>query len=341
MHFPSNIILDSKQKDLVSLLSVLSSKLKSSFLNKLFSKLPAGIYIYGSVGCGKSMISKWFFENLACKKLFLHYQDFMKDIHKALHLYDIKQNVIEKLAREYSSKTNVLCIDEFEIKDITDAMIVGRLFYELKKRGVFILLTSNTAPKDLYKDGLQRELFLPFIDFILSEFDIFSFDESVDYRMLQMSSTKRILYPLDLDTKKRMNNIINHLVDRSHYTRTVLKVFGREIEFSRTYKSILVTSFGRLCQNNFSYNDYIEICKHFGTIIMEDVPIMDSSNIDAVIRFINFIDNVYSHNNLLFISLNAEPSKIYQGKARALEFKRTISRLHEIESDNYFKNAKK
>lgn len=341
MIFPSDIKLDDKQKALLSKLQSLSNDLNPNFIKKLLKKTPVGIYIYGSAGCGKTMISHAFYESLKSMKLFIHYQDFMQNIHKALHSYQNKYNIIEKLAREYRAKAQLLCIDEFEIKDITDAMIIGRLFYELKKRNVFILITSNTDPKDLYKDGLQRELFIPFINMILSEFEIFYFDNVMDYRMTKISSSKKVLYPLNDDTRKKMDDIINCLIDKDHYQSTILTVFGRKIEFKKTYKNTLVTNFAESCKQNFSYNDYIEICNHFSTIIIEDVPIIDQNNTDEAIRFINFIDNIYSHNNLLFISLNEAPEKIYKGRMRVLEFKRTISRLHEIESDSYFNKAKK
>lgn len=341
MIFPANITLDDKQRALVYKLQILENDLNPSFIKKILKKTPVGLYIHGSVGCGKSMVSYTFYESLKCKKLFIHYQDFMQNIHKALHSYKNKHNIIEKLANEYSAKAQILCIDEFEIKDITDAMMIGRLFQALKKQNVFILVTSNTAPKDLYKDGLQRELFIPFIDMISSEFDIFCFDDAIDYRMTKISSSKKLLYPLNEDTKQEMARIINHLTDIDHYKTSVLTVFGRKIEFKKTYKNTLVTNFVEICKASFSYNDYIEICNCFSTIIMEDVPIMNQDNTDEAIRFINFIDNIYAHNNLLFISLNSSPETIYQGNARALEFKRTISRLREIESDSYFNKAKK
>lgn len=341
MIFANNIKLDEKQKALVAKLQSVEQTINSNFIQKLLKKHRAGIYIHGSVGSGKSMIAKAFYESLDCKKLFIHYQDFMKNIHEALHSYKNKENIIEQLANLYTDKANILCIDEFEIKDITDAMMIGRLFYELKKRNVFILTTSNTAPQDLYKDGLQRDLFVPFIDMILSEFDVFYLNDKIDYRMIKISSTKRILYPLDKNTKTQMDNIINYLVDLEHCYPTTLTVFGRKIEFQKTYQTKLVTNFTELCKARLSYNDYIEICRYFSTIIMEDVPIMNEDNTDEAIRFINFIDNIYTYNNLLFISINASPEKLYQGKSRTLEFKRTASRLHEIESDNYFNKAKK
>lgn len=337
-----NIVLDLGQKQLVDKLNSILLSIKPKLFQNIFSKNKKdGIYIHGSVGSGKSMISKAFFDAAECKKLFIHYQDLMQNIHKAIHSYSEKDDLIKRLATEYSSNAKLLCIDEFEIKDIADAMIIGRLFSEFKKQKVFILITTNTAPDDLYKDGLQRSLFLPFIDMINKEFDVFNLDNNMDYRMLQIASAKRVLYPLTSENKKYMNDIIHYMVDEDHFVETKLKVFGREVVFPNTYKTTLVTSFDELCNHDLSYNDYIEICKYFSSIIMKDVPIIDSDNTNVVIRFINFIDNVYINKNLLFISLEASPQEIYIGGERNMEFKRTVSRLHEIESDYYFKNAKK
>lgn len=339
-----NLTLDEEQKALVAQLQEISTSLNPGIFASIFRRTPkAGIYIYGGVGSGKSIIARDFFIAANCKKLFIHYQDFMRKIHKALHKQEAthKTGVIKLLAKEYASNAKLICLDELEIKDITDAMIIGRLFTELRKLKVYILITTNIAPEDLYKDGLQRELFIPFIDMIIKDFDIFAFKSDNDYRRKQISSSKRVLYPLGEKTKEAIDKTISHLVDTKHYNPTTLHIFGREITFPQTYKKVLVTSFAELCQNNLSYNDYIEICQHFATIVLKDVPIIAPENTDVAIRFINLIDNIYFHHNLLFITMAAPPEKIYINGKRSLEFKRTISRLHEMESDNYFNNAKK
>lgn len=339
-----NLKLDKQQQALYDKLNTISSSLKPNFFKHLLTRQgKAGIYIYGSVGSGKSMLARDFFAKTKTTKLFIHYQDFMRSIHKTLHSYEVNHKIdaIQTLATEYAEKAKLLCLDELEIKDITDAMIIGRLFDELKKRKVYILITTNIAPQALYKDGLQRELFLPFIDMLMKDFEIVNLHGGPDYRMQQISSSKRLLYPLNQETKKKIHKIIAHLVDEEHYMTTKLMVFGREITFSKTYKSVLITNFSDLCQNNLSYNDYIEICNHFSTIVMEDVPIISSENTDVAIRFINFIDSVYFHRNLLFITMAGKPEELYINGKRSAEFTRTISRLHEMESDNYFNDAKK
>jgi len=333
------ITLDSAQAELSSHLGSMSTLLKPSLLRSLF-KLgrPTGIYIYGTVGSGKTMLSRAFFESLKCKKLFVHYQDFMQENHKFFHanMGASKHDLISKLAASYKKRARVICIDEFEIKDITDAMIVGQLIEALVKVKVFVLITTNTPPENLYKDGLQRELFMPFIDFLLQKFDIFPLKSEHDYRMDRVATKRRMLYPLNDATRADMSEVMYHLTDVEHWTERRLEVFGRELVLKRTYKTVLISDFAELCQQMLSYNDYITICQTFHTIIMENVPIISHENTDEAIRFINFIDNVYFHHNTLFISMETKPEKLYVGGKRATEWKRTVSRLHEIESDTYF-----
>lgn len=334
------ISLNSNQKILVDKLSLLAETLKPrGVLKSLFeSRKFSGLYIHGSVGSGKTMLLRAFFEKTACKKTLVHYQDFMRGIHGAVHAYGNldREDIIARLAKDYASKTKLLCLDEFEIKDITDAMIIGRLFTALIKRKVFIVVTTNTPPENLYMEGLQRELFLPFIAMIRKEFEVCTLNSAHDYRMDRVSSKRRLLYPFDANTKRGMEEVIEHMTDPKHIEPRALEVFGRHLELQRTYKSVLITDFAEMCQQNLSYNDYIVICQNFKTIIMEKVPVLSSENTDEAIRFINFIDSIYFHHNLLFISMAASPEELYVSGKRKAEFKRTISRLHEIESDAYF-----
>ncbi|MBP7190100.1 MAG: cell division protein ZapE [Rickettsiaceae bacterium] len=365
--------LDNKQQKLIKKLNAIASHLNSSSVKKAISRIintlkavqdlsgkrlrsskslsthgpdnkfedyissiKYGIYIHGCVGCGKSTIAKAFFDHVVTAKKFLHYQAFIRNIHRSLKTTDV-DNVIDNLAMEYD-KIKLLCIDEFEIKDITDAMIVSRLLFKLKKRGVFILITTNTAPHMLYKGGIQRESFVPFIEMILRDFEIFHFSNNIDYRMKYIPSKKRVIYPLDEERKIAMEDAISHLISGYEPSITKLVVFGRELVFSRTYKSVLIADFNELCRSNLSYNDYIEICNHFSYIVMENVPIITAEDTDIAIRFIHFIDSVYFTKRLLLISLVAEPCEIYKNGKMLEEFKRTVSRLHEMGSDDYFIN---
>jgi cell division protein ZapE len=269
--------------------------------------------------------------------MFVHYQAFMQDIHKSIHKNRITdmEKVVPMIAKKYSSSIRLLCIDEFEIKDIADAMIIGRLLTEFAKNNVFIVITSNTKPENLYKDGIQRESFLPSIALINKNYKIFELSSGIDYRLNRVSSKKRMFCALNDETSKELLKIIDEITNGESLEPIALKVFGREVIFARSYKSLLVTDFNELCVRDISYNDYIEICRVFSIIILQNVPILSHEGKNEVIRFINFIDNAYFNKVKLFISLATEPEALYSNGEKVREFDRAISRLHEMSSDSY------
>ncbi|WP_341790398.1 cell division protein ZapE [Rickettsia endosymbiont of Polydrusus tereticollis] len=338
-----DIKLDLKQIALSKELAEVALKLnKPRKLLQIFSKnnLKSGIYLYGSVGTGKTMLMNSFFELLTTSKIIIHYQNFMQQVHQAMHQLqgknESKNNIIPKIAKNYAKKTKILCIDEFEIKDITDAMIIGNLLTELIKQSIFIFVTSNTKPANLYKDGLQRESFLPFIDKINAEFYIMQLDNNHDYRFdkaLEIAND-RIIYPLTLENQSKLTQIIKDITE-DRLTPQTLEVLGREISFKQGYKKVLITDFEELFTRNLSYIDYVNICQKFNIIIVENIQIIRPDNTDIAVRFINFIDNAYFYKILLFMTLEDQPEKICQGAARREEFKRTVSRLREMNSDLY------
>lgn len=345
-----NLKLDNKQKKLVELLEAILKKLhsKKSIFSKVFGSAKStkgfkkNIYVYGGVGRGKTMIAKNFYESIDHPKIYIHYQNFMRNFHDLFHSHKgaSSKNIISKIAKEYSKKYKFVVIDEFEIHDIADAMIMGNLFKELLKNNVNFLLTTNIKPDELYKGGLQRESFLPFIEIIKDNFHIFPLDGIHDYRLDKISEDRRVFYPNSKDIMRRIDNIEKELIGDHETKKEVLKIFGRDLELKRVYKDILFTDFEELCMNSLSINDFVEIAKHFTIIIMENVPKIGKDETDYAIRFINFIDNLYFHKVLLFISLADKPEKIYPAGKRVDEFKRTISRLHEMNSIDYYKNSK-
>lgn len=301
------------------------------------------IYIYGGVGRGKTMIVKAFYDMLPPFKLFIHYQDFMLNLHKALHkvkgasTYDILVGVAKDMAKKY----RYICIDEFEVKDIADAMIIARFFTSMMDFGVNFCITSNTPPENLYKDGLQRQQFLPFIEEIQNRFIKFRLDTEHDYRLDKIESiNNRVMYPIDSSIGKRIANIKDSLSGGGSYYPHVLQIFKRDVVFPLAYKSILVTDFNSLCKAPLSSSDFIAICKHFTVIVLENVEVIGEDETDVAIRFINLIDSVYFHKVLLFITLATAPEQIYPRGKREKEFQRTISRLYEINSDEYLKASK-
>jgi cell division protein ZapE len=335
----TNIILDKKQTLLKESFQKLADSLASkSFIKNIINKLcgakgPSGVYLHGSVGRGKTMLMQMFYEMLSVSKEIIHFQSFMQEVHQKLHKFQLSRGadkVIKKLAEEISDRVEVLCIDEFEVKDITDAMIVMRLFSFLSKAGVFIFVTTNTLPDELYKDGLQRESFLPFIANVKKNFIIFNLDSDKDYRLQKASSLeKKIFFPLNESTKTILQNIKDNLCSREELYPGKFEVFGREVIFAKTHQNILFTNFDELFTQDFGYADYVNLCQRFQVIVLEDVRQISEDETDIITRFINFIDNAYFYKILLFASLESEPSELYSGGKRLAEFKRTVSRLYE------------
>lgn len=344
LHFlPKSFKLDSSQQIIIKKLEEIRNGLeKKSFLDFFISKFNKnGFYLYGGVGRGKTMLMQAFYNSLTIKKQIIHYQDFMQSVHKNLHNLQGQDTnkLISNLANIYAQKGKVLCVDEFEIKDITDAMIIGRLFAEFIKCKIFIFVTSNTEPQNLYKDGLQRNSFLPFIDLLNKKFDILYLDNNQDYRLEKVNSIdNRIFYPINDENNFKLNKIIATLTDNQTIEGRI-EVFGRYIIFKKTFKNILVTDFNELFLQELGYVDYVNICQEFNIIVLENVPIIGDDNNDLITRFINFIDNAYFYKVLLFASLQDAPEKIYQNGKRIAEFKRTISRLNEMNSDLYMEEV--
>ncbi|WP_347939396.1 cell division protein ZapE [Rickettsia oklahomensis] len=376
------ITLDVKQIALSKEFAEIALELnKPRKLLQIFSKnnLKSGIYLYGPVGSGKTMLMNSFFKKLTAPKIIIHYQNLMQEIHKTRHKLQTEnqKDIIAKIAKGYAKKTRVLCIDEFEIQDITDAMIISRLFYELTKQNIFIFITSNTSPNNLYKDGLQLESFLPFIKIIYNTFYVKYLDNHHDYRFDKALGVtgERIIYPLTLENQNKLEKIITGVLAKlayreecigdteqstiaytpvrqdannglnlevelkrnyTNFTPQNIEVLGKTISFQKVHKRILVTDYNELFTRNLSYIDYVNICQNFKVIIVHNVHTIEDTN--TVVRFINFIDNAYFYKILLFMSLEDNPNKIYQGSNRSEEFKRTISRLNEMNSASYLLN---
>lgn len=341
---PGSILLDSIQKTIADQFDIRGIELQDQGLfdqlkKKFFNEDDiSGIYLHGGVGRGKTMLMKAFFESLSIDKEIVHYQSFMEEIHKSLHKLQGKSDemVMENLSSQIAGRAKVLCIDEFEIKDITDAMLIMRIFKFLIDKGVFITLTTNTLPDDLYKDGLQRELFLPFIDMVKAKFEILFLDSPKDYRFEKISNfEQRIFFPLNEDTARKISDIKQDLADGSPATSRAIEIFGREVRFDNVHRDCLFVSFAELIDHNFGYSDYVNICKEFSVIVLEDVPVIAEAETDKITRFINFIDNAYFYKVMLFITLEKPIEEIYINGQKSKEFRRTISRLTEMNSGEY------
>ncbi len=304
-------------------------------------KLPKGIYLYGGVGTGKSMLVNLFFESLSTeKKQKIHFHSFMLEVHH--HLYNLKKtqsnvDLLKYIAKYIKEKYDVLYIDELYISDITDAMIIGKLFRELISQNVIIIITSNFAPEELYKDGLQRESFLPFIKLINNELEIIKIDSDHDYRIGKLKSVEAIYYVYQeaMDSQKFILDSFIKLSNNTPAKNYLLKCEGRELLCPITALDCAVFSFDQLCRAPLSSVDYIAICEKFNIIIISEIPELSSEEHNEARRFIKLVDVIYEFKRLLICSARVEIDSIYKKGKWDFEFTRTASRLHEMQSADY------
>lgn len=318
----------------------LRDHIKSVFFPSDNSK---SIYLYGKVGRGKTMLMRYFYDSLTVSKNMMHFQQFMRRIHEDLHKFktqNISLNIIiQKLAEQLAKEAQILCLDEFEINDIADAMIITRLFKELYSHKVLIFLTTNTKPDNLYQHGLQRESFLPFIKTLHEKFLILNLDQATDYRYL-INSTQHRIFVSQGNSRNKISEIKNKLSDGRIIGPISSMIFGREVKFAHCAGDIIFTNFAELCERNFSYADYSYITKLYKIFVVESVRRIQENETDIITRFINFIDNAYYNNILLFLSSDCPLNEIYKSGKKQQEFQRVLSRLNEMDGMSYYKNYK-
>ncbi|MBI3441412.1 MAG: cell division protein ZapE [Proteobacteria bacterium] len=310
------------------------------FSNK---KKRRGYYFYGGVGRGKSMVMDLFFDTVEIKKKRrVHFHAFMLEVHDFLHAAraerkargGIDSNLLS-CAEQITKNTQLLCFDEFQVKDVADAMILGRLFTALFERGVSIVMTSNVAPNDLYADGLQRDRFMPFIELLNREMNVFMFPGHVDYRLTRLSEQRTYFVPHNALAETEMDKIFRMMADSRVGEPQDIAVKGRVIHVPRAARDVSEFSFMELCEQSKSALDYLELVKRFHVFLVKDVPQLDDQKRDAVSRFITLIDTLYDHRAQLVISASAPPGQLYRGQEHAQAFERTMSRLIEMQSREY------
>ena len=352
-----HIELDTHQVKLVGLFDQLLDNLdkkrlsrKSSALGWLFAKKAPekikGLYIWGDVGRGKSMLMDMFFEILPHKrKRRAHFNDFMQDAQERIHQHreafkrgeTKKEDPIPEIAETLAQEASVLCFDEFTVTDIADAMILGRLFEAMFDEGVVIIATSNVEPQNLYKNGLNRQIFLPFIDLLSENVDVFNLDARTDFRLEKLDQAPVYYTPLNAKTKKSMDETWLRLTGEGEASPETLQLKGRTLEIRQAASGVARVSFKRLCLEPRSAADYLAIARNYHTVFLEDIPIMEREDHNAAKRFILLIDTLYDNHIRIVVSAETKPDKLYTAKSgtEAFEFKRTISRLHEMQSREY------
>jgi cell division protein ZapE len=324
---------------------------KSSHLGWLFAKKsPAepikGLYIHGDVGRGKTMLMDLFFAASTVKrKRRAHFHEFMADVHERVHGYRQKikaseitdDDPIGLTAAALAEEAWLLCFDEVHVTDIADAMILGRLFTRLFEAGVVVVATSNVEPDELYKDGLNRALFLPFIALLHRYMDILRLEAEKDFRLEKLSAQPVWYVPADEDAEVALNNSWQRLTGTLSGEPCDIAAKGRVIRVPEAARGVARFSFRQLCEQPLGASDYLRIAREFHTLILEGIPVMDYSQRNEAKRFIALIDTLYDNAVKLVASAAAEPTALYLAAEgyESSEFKRTASRLIEMRSAEY------
>ena len=312
---------------------------KTGFFSKRWVA-PKGLYMWGGVGRGKSMLMDWFFEVAPLEaKSRVHFHAFMLDVHARINRRRKSKthdgDPIEPVAKDIAKEARLLCFDEFHVTDITDAMILSRLFDALWANGVVVVATSNREPNDLYKNGLNRKLFEPFIKRMPAHLIIHEFAGETDHRLRQLTAAPVYYAPLDKAAKQGIDAAWQRLTTGAQERPTTLSVQKRDVVLNRTAAGVVRTSFHRLCADTLGAADYLHLAHAFQTLILEDVPVMGPENRNEAKRFVTLIDAIYETRTKLIMSAEAQPEDLYLDGDGSFEFERTASRLIEMRSEDY------
>jgi cell division protein ZapE len=350
---------DSGQASLAGHLATLERRLdrqrlarKSSSLGWLFGRRDKaetplkGLYVYGEVGRGKTMLTDLFFATSSVqRKRRAHFHEFMADVHERVHVFrrEMKNgqaasdDPIRRAASAIAEEAWLLCFDEFHVSDIADAMILARLFTRLFELGVVVVATSNLPPRELYKDGSNRALFVPFIAMLEQRCDVVRLDARVDFRLEKLTGVPTWYVPPDAKAAAALDAAWRRLTGGHAGVPHELVVKGHVVRLPRTAMGVVRFSFDDLCAQPLAAADYLKIAREFHTVILDRIPVMDHAQRNEAKRFIILIDTLYDHAVKLVASAEAQPDALYRGNEgfEVQEFKRTASRLIEMRSQSY------
>ena len=325
---------------------------KSSSLGWLFNRKRnrqgnlKGLYIHGKVGRGKSMMMDLFFSIVQTRsKRRAHFNEFMQDVHSRIHAHrqayqrgeTREEDPIGPVASQIADQASLLCFDEFTVTDITDAMILGRLFTALFDKGCVLVATSNIEPDGLYRDGLNRQLFMPFIELLKQRVDVFELDARTDFRLEKLGDGKSYLSPLGPKAEAGMAALWKMVADGRESGRVELSLKGRKLCIDKTAETAAWLGFDQLCVEARGAEDYLALAARFDTLFIHGVPMMDQSMRNQAKRFILLVDTLYDSQTRVILSAAANPHALYQGTSghEVFEFQRTASRLIEMQSSQY------
>lgn len=302
---------------------------------------PQGLYIFGGVGRGKSMLMDLFFDDAPVKaKRRAHFHEFMQDVHARFNDYRNPDeggksgDPIPSVADAIAAESSLLCFDEFQVSNIVDAMILGRLFEALFARDVVVVATSNRPPQDLYKDGLQRDRFLPFIKMISEKLDILELESARDYRLERMKGMQVYYVPADDSAHQALEACFTELVNGRPAELEHIEVKGRTIEMPAA-NGVAMTNFEALCSQPLGPADYLAIADRYHTLVLENIPFMPPALRNEARRFVTLIDALYERKVKLICSADALATELYPEGEGAFEFERLVSRLIEMQSEDY------
>lgn len=303
-----------------------------------------GIYMHGGVGRGKSMLMDLFYDCLpdTIKKRRVHFHEFMIEVHDYIHSRKedasdkgMVEQALPSLADLIIRRSRVLCFDEFHVTDITDAMILGRLFKILFEMDIIIVATSNWPPDRLYEGGLQRERFLPFIDLLKRRVQVMHLDSPHDYRKQHAPVEGTYFSPLGQDSSQAMDRVFAALTAGVAPESDVVKVKGRKISPSLYAAGVARFTFAQLCEKPLGAEDYITIAQRYDVLMLEDIPLLTFEKRNEAKRLMNLVDALYEARTRVIISAQARPENLYSGSDHAYEFERTISRLQEMQGKDW------
>jgi cell division protein ZapE len=294
-----------------------------------------GIYLWGGVGRGKTWLMDLFFQHLPVKrKQRIHFHRFMQRVHGSLQQMGNVRDPLPRIAADWAAACRVLCLDEFFVSDIADAMLLAGLLENLFKNGVTLVTTSNIEPDGLYRDGLQRAKFLPAIDLIKQQTNVVELTGDTDFRLRILEQSEIYHYPLDAASDVVMTQSFNRMAAECELNHD-LDINGRNFHARRRGDGIIWFEFDELCDKPRGSVDYIEIARAFNTVVLTNMPQLGEEDSNAARRFVTLVDEFYDRNVKLLISAAVPPKELYTGRRLSFEFERTVSRLTEMQSHDY------
>ena len=297
---------------------------------------PRGIYLWGGVGRGKTFLIDLFFDGLPLReKRRTHFHRFMREVHQRLREHAGERDPLAAIARQWREMLRVLVLDEFFVSDIGDAMLLGRLLERLFAEGVVLVTSSNAAPPELYKDGLQRARFLPAIALLERHCAVVHLDSERDYRLRALTRSPVYRAPLDVQSDGWLSERWHALGGDDAHVDAGIEIDGRRIPVRARCKGLCWFDFAALCEGPRGNADYIEVAREFHTVLVGGIPRMDANRDDAARRFVHLIDELYDRNVNLVCTADAAPVALYAGERLAAAFERTASRLIEMQSAEY------